>query len=286
MHADMAIQALDAGKHVLVEKPVDIRVDKIRKLAEKAEKTGLKAACVFQSRTDPLNKRIRQAVKDGRLGKLVGVHATLPWYRKQSYYQGPHGAWKGTWDMDGGGSLMNQGIHTVDLLQWIAGPVASVFGKFGVFAHDIEAEDKTVATLAFENGALGTLTTTTAAYGGVLNRSMLFHGDQGTIYVADGLRGWKLVCDENGDEEKQMMAFYGAKDLKPQGETVATDPMSVGSTGHRFHVEDLADAIRNNREPDITVQSAMHSVQIANAIYASARCGHEIDVREGKPLTR
>ena len=179
---------------------------------------------------------------------------------------------------------MNQGIHTVDLLQWIAGPVVSVFGKFGVFAHDIEAEDKAVATLAFANGALGTLTTTTAAYGGVLNRSLLFHGDRGTIYVDDGLRGWKLLNDEDGTEEQKMMGFYGAKDVKPKGETVATDPMSVGSTGHRFHLEDLADAIRKDRQPDITVESAMHAVEIANAIYASGRCGLEVDVATGTPL--
>jgi UDP-N-acetyl-2-amino-2-deoxyglucuronate dehydrogenase len=122
MHSAMGIQAAAAGKHMIVEKPADIKPERIDELIAAGKKHSVKIAGIFQSRLDPLNIRIREAIAAGRLGKLIGVHGHLPWYRKQSYYEGLHGKWKGTWEMDGGGSLMNQGVHTVDLLQWLAGP--------------------------------------------------------------------------------------------------------------------------------------------------------------------
>ena len=280
MHADMAMAAVDAGKHLLVEKPVDVRVDKIRRLSAAVDAAGLKAAVVFQTRTMPLYKRIQAAVAAGRLGTLVGVHAILPWYREASYYQGPHGSWKGTWAMDGGGSLMNQGVHTVDLIQWVAGRVRSVAGAFGVFGHAIEAEDKAVAMLTFANGALGTLTTTTAAFPGS-GRIFLIHGTKGTIQADDWLVSWKLADDKDGNEERDMLAFYGHKDRRPQANSVASDPMAVGSTGHVFHIEDLVEAIHLGREPYITVASAAHAVEIVNAIYDSGRSGREVTIDPG-----
>lgn len=277
MHADMAMQAAAVGKHLLIEKPVDVRTDKIRRLAETVRQAGVKAAVVFQTRTLPLYRRIKAAVDEGRLGRLIGVHAVLPWYRADSYYQGPHGSWKGTWAMDGGGSLMNQGVHTVDLVQWVGGRVSSVVGAFGVYAHSIEAEDKTAALLRFANGALGTLTTTTAAYPGS-DRVFLVHGALGTIQVNDHLVMWKLMGDKDGAEEREMLAFYGAKDRRPEGVTVASDPMAVGSTGHEFHLEDLVEAIRSGRDPYITVESATHAVEIVNAVYESGRSRREVTI--------
>lgn len=277
MHADMGIQALAAGKHIVVEKPVDVTVDQVKKLDQAVQDAGLKAAAIFQSRTEPLNKRIRAAIEGGRLGTLVGVHAILPWYRKQSYYEGPHGSWKGTWAMDGGGSLMNQGVHTVDLIQWFGGRVKSVYGAFGVFAHDIEAEDKTVALLRFENGALGTLTTTTAAYGGD-TQILLIHGDNGTIQKSTELRSWKFLDDEEGKEEQEMMNLYGPKDKRQEGPTTASDPMAVGSAGHQFQIEDLVEAIWEDRKPYIAIEDATHAVEIVNAIYESGRTGKEVTI--------
>ena len=142
MHAKMGIEAASAGKHMIVEKPADIQPGRVEALITAGRENRVKIAGIFQARLDPLNIRIREAVVSGRLGKLIGVHGHLPWYRAQSYYEGTHGKWKGTWGMDGGGSLMNQGVHTVDLLQWIAGPVEAVSGMYGVFAHEIEAEDQ------------------------------------------------------------------------------------------------------------------------------------------------
>jgi len=276
MHVDMAIPAIEAGKNIIVEKPVDIKVEKINKLIEVGGKAGVKMGAIFQSRTEPMYKRMKDAIDTGRLGKLVGVHGILPWYRAQSYYEGRHGSWKGTWDMDGGGSLMNQGVHTVDLLQWLGGRVKSVVGAFGVYGHDIEAEDKAAALLKFENGAIGTLTTTTCAYPG-LSQIAVIHGEKGSIAWGEGhLTAWKIQGEQMKEEEEEMLAIYGPKEKR--GASTSSDPMAVGSSGHVGMVEDMVQAILEDREPGITIESAKHAVEIVNAIYESGRTGKEVHI--------
>jgi predicted dehydrogenase len=274
-HTAIGVQAAQAGKHLIVEKPADITAPKIDELIGAVAAAGVHAAGIFQSRLDPLNQEIRDAVQGGRLGNLIGVHGHLPWYRKQTYYEGPHGSWKGTWAMDGGGSLMNQGVHTVDLLQWIAGPVRSVMGMFGVFGHEIEAEDQSVALLRFESGAIGTLYTTTCAYPGFDQRITLY-GSQGSITKAEGaLDGWKLLADESGDEERAMLERFGANADKKSG---AADPMAVSFDGHTRIIIDMIEAIQSDREPMITLDSARHAVEIINGVYESGRSGREITI--------
>lgn len=277
-HVELALKVAAAGKHLIVEKPADIRVDRIDELIAAVDKAGVKAAGIFQSRLDPLNGQIRDAVADGKLGNLIGVHGHLPWYRKQTYYDGAHGSWKGTWDTDGGGSLMNQGVHTVDLLQWFAGPVACVMGMFGVFAHDIEAEDQAVALLKFECGAIGTLFTTTCAFPGFDQRIMLY-GSEGSVSKREGaLDGWKLVNDEDGSQEAQMLESFGLKADKKSG---SADPLAVSFDGHTQIILDLMDAIREGRDPHISLGSARHAVEIINAIYESGRTGKEVTLGKG-----
>jgi predicted dehydrogenase len=221
-----------------------------------------------------MNKRMKDAIDKGRLGKVIGVHGILPWYRRQSYYEGPHGSWKGTWDMDGGGSLMNQGVHTVDLLQWLAGRVKSIIGAYGVFGHEIEAEDKAVALLKFENGALGTLTTTTCAYPG-LSQIAVIHGEKGSLAWGEGhLTAWKIQGEQEKEEEAEMLSLYGPKERR--GESTSSDPMAVGSSGHVGMIEDMVQAILEDREPYITIESAKHAVEIVNAVYESGRTGKEV----------
>lgn len=271
-HVDRALEAVAAGKHVLVEKPIDVNVDKINKLIAAAKQAGIKVTTVFQSRTLPLNICIKKALESGRLGKLIGVHASLPWYREQSYYEGPHGAWKGTWALDGGGSLANQGVHTVDLMQFLAGRVKSAFGYFGVYGHQIEAEDNTAAVLKFANGALGTIWTTTCAYPGAGTTVILF-GENGTIQKQDDvLLQWKMR-DETEDDE-QIRKLYGPKDGSHVG--VSSDPNALGAYGHHGHVEDLVKCIETGCQPYITLESAKHAVEIVNAIFESGRTGKEV----------
>ena len=274
MHAKMGIEAASAGKHMIVEKPADIQPGRVEALITAGRENRVKIAGIFQARLDPLNIRIREAVVSGRLGKLIGVHGHLPWYRAQSYYEGTHGKWKGTWGMDGGGSLMNQGVHTVDLLQWIAGPVEAVSGMYGVFAHEIEAEDQSVAVIRFKNGALGTLYTTTCCYPGYDQRIMLYGTDGSVSKIHSELEGWKLKSDEGNVEERELLSLYGAnKDVSG-----SSDPMAVGFDGHTQIIVDMYESIAEDRSPLITLDSARHAVEIINGIFESARSGKEVKV--------
>ena len=278
MHARAGIQAVQAGKHVVVEKPIDINLAVIDEFIAAADKAKVKVAGVFQSRYDPLFRTIKQVIDSGRLGRLYGIHADLFWWREQSYYEDvKHGKWKGTWEMDGGGSLANQGIHTMDLVQWLAGPVQSVFGYMGIYAHNIEAEDKVSAVLRFKNGAIGTINTTTAAWPGG-GDTLTIHGANGTIATAKErhfLEVWKLRDDPEGKEEKEMLARFGRRE-EPKGATVASDPRATGLHGHQPIFDDMIKAIREDREPFITARSARTPVAIMLAIYESCRTGKEV----------
>jgi predicted dehydrogenase len=261
---------------MIVEKPADITVARIDELIAAIDAAGVKAAGIFQSRLDPLNIEIRDAVQGGRLGRMIGVHGHLPWYRKQSYYEGAHGSWKGTWAMDGGGSLMNQGVHTVDLLQWIAGRVTSVMGMFGVFDHEIEAEDQSVAILRFESGALGTLYTTTCAFPG-RDQRITMYGSEGSFVKREGaLESWKLLGDEDGEQEQDMLGRFG--DKKVEKGSGAADPMAVSFDGHTQIIMDMVEAVQQEREPMISLHSAKHAVEIINAIYESGRTGRAVEI--------
>lgn len=280
MHADFGIKAIETGKHLVVEKPPDVKAVKVQEMIDAADKHGVKLEQIFQQRMLPMNRRIKKTLEEGRLGKLIGINALLPWYRAQSYYEDiEHGRWKGTWELDGGGSLANQGIHTLDIILFFFGRVKSVFGKFGVFAHDIEAEDHTVAVLNFENGALGTIMTTTCAYRGT-DQFLVMFGERGQIRQSTNLEAWHVMHDNDPDrakekaEEAEMMALYGPKENR--GESVANDPMALSADGHTAHIEDLVQAIREDREPTSTPLMGKHDIEVLEAIFESGRTGKEV----------
>jgi predicted dehydrogenase len=278
MHAELGIKAAAAGKHVIVEKPADIKLERIDALKAAGKKHGVKIGCIFQARLNKLNIKIRDTIQSGRLGKLIGIHGHLPWYRKQSYYEGAHGTWKGTWNMDGGGSLMNQGVHTVDLLQWLGGGAQSVMGMFGVFGHKIEAEDQTVALVRYTCGALGTIYTTTCCYPGY-DQLITIYGSKGSIMKdASQLIHWRIQgeSEEAEDkEEQEMLAQYGPK----KGEQgISSDPMAVSADGHTQIIEDMVEAIRQGRDPMIGLDSAKVAVEIINGIFESGRTGKAVQI--------
>jgi len=275
-HATLGIKAAKAGKHIIMEKPVDITPGRIRRLEDAVRETGVKCGCIFQSRMDNCNILIKKAIDAGQMGKLIGAHAHLPWFRGDSYFEGPHGPWRGTWKLDGGGSMMNQGIHTVDLIQWLAGRVESVCGFYGVYNHRIEAEDQVVAVLKFENGALGTFYSTTCCIPEGAQRVYMY-GTDGSFSI----HGSMLEFYEVGtpEERKRMMDLFGCVAVKSDG--AASDPMAVSADGHMLIIEDLVEAIRNNREPVIPISSAKHAVEIACAIYKSARAHREVRIQDG-----
>ncbi len=278
-HSEFTIKAAQAGKHVVCEKPPDITVPPIDAMIDACRSANVKLLVIFQSRFSPLTRKMKEAIESGRLGKLVGVHANVHWWRGQGYYDSdePVLAWKGTWGLDGGGSMSNQGVHTVDLVQWLAGQVEEVYGYYGVYTHEIEAEDKTAMVMKFRDGHIGTLSTTTSAYPGI-GDDLMIHGEKGSIQVKDGNLSRWVIENEDKDAEKaeeaQMMATYGPKDQRD--ESVANDPFAFSWRGHLLMFEDMVGAIREDRDPINTGESARHAVEIINALYESCRQGKPI----------
>ncbi|HNR30372.1 MAG TPA: Gfo/Idh/MocA family oxidoreductase [Candidatus Hydrogenedentes bacterium] len=273
-HATMGIQAARAGKHLVMEKPVDITPGRIQRLERAVAAAGVKCACIFQSRMDACNIAIKQAVNAGKLGKLIGLHGSLPWYRGPDYFAGIHGTWRATWAIDGGGSLMNQGIHTLDLLIFFGGAVESVCGFHDVHNHNIEAEDQAVGCLRYANGALGTLFTTTCCvpegpqviYG---------YGSKGSFRtVANRLDLYAMGSEK---DRARMLERFG-RDAAATDDAIARDPMAVGTDGHLMIIEDLVRAIRENRAPVIPLSTARHAVEVVCALYKSGRTGKAVRV--------
>ena len=265
MHADFAVRAMESGKHVLVEKPLDITLEAAERIGEAAKRTGKIAGVVYQNRNNAVMKPIKEAVDSGRLGRLILGTFAVKWYREQKYYDG----WHGTWEMDGGGSLINQSIHTVDLMQWLMGDVASVHSTMGIFDHKIDTEDLTASVITFKSGAVATFVSTTCAYPGISTDIQLY-GTGGSIEAdADMLKRWKLKDAEDEDEEEDMLERY------KNNRTAARFAPGI-LTGHASVVEDMAAAVLEGREPMVTPAEAMKSLRIVEAVYRSAKTGETV----------
>ena len=259
-HAEIAIAAAQAGKHILIEKPIDITLPRVDSIIAAAQQAKVVLACVFPRRFSAGVHKAKAALEAGRLGRLTMADVYVKWYRPQSYYGG---SWRGTWTLDGGGALMNQAIHNIELLQWLVGPVASVIGRTATLAHQMETEDTASALLTFQNGALGVIQGATGSWPGDPARVEL-RGDRGTIVLEEGkIATWKLA-DAPPDEEAQMLSLE-----ETQG-SGAADPTAIGSEMHRRQIVDMIAAIREKRPPMIEGAEARKSVEIIRAIYQSA----------------
>ncbi len=269
MHADFSIMAMEHGKHVLIEKPLDITPERAALIGEASRRTGMKAGVVHQNRFNLNMYPIKEAVDAGRLGKInLGTFA-VKWFREQSYYD--RGGWRGTWEYDGGGSLMNQAVHTVDIMQWLMGEVESVTSTMAIYNHNIDTEDMTASIIKFKSGATATFVSTTTAYPGISTEIMLY-GTGGSIEAdADMIKTWKLRDSDDEDEEEELMLErYGKGNLR-----AASFEEGV-LYGHRHVVEDMILAVRDDREPQILPSDAIKSVEIVNAIYKSAKSGKTV----------
>ena len=260
-HAEIAVAAATAGKHLLVEKPLDITLTRVDRIIDAAAAAGVILACVFPSRFAQGVRIAKEALDAGRLGRLTLADAYVKWHRPQSYYDS---GWRGTWALDGGGALMNQSIHTIDLLQWLAGPVESLFGRTATLAHAMQTEDTASAVLTFTSGALGVIQGATSCWPGDRARVEL-HGDRGRIVLEEGrITAWKLADAAPGEEERML-------GLEQQGGSGAADPMAIGFEMHRRQIVDLIGAIREGRPPAIQGAEARRSIEIIRAIYRSAQ---------------
>lgn len=261
LHAAVGVEAAQAGKHILSEKPLDITLENIDRFIQTADDSGVKLACIFQRRTSPMWQAVREAVQGGAIGRLILADAYLKYYRSQEYYNSA--GWRGTWELDGGGALMNQGVHCVDLMRWIAGEPESVYALTGHLAREIEVEDTACAVVKYSTGAFGVIEGTTSVWQGMDHR-LEFHGETGNILV----RGEQIVRWETRDGAE--IPDFSASD--GTGGAVA-NPADIGTEGHRIQIEDLADAILNDREPMITGRQARGAVELILGIYESSKQG-------------
>lgn len=266
-HAAIGIAGAQAGKHLLVEKPIDVTLPEVDALIEAANQAGVVLAGVFPLRFMAGVHKAKAAVEQGRLGRLSLADVFVKWYRPQSYYDN---GWRGAWAFDGGGALMNQAIHNVDLLQWLAGPVTNVIGRTATLAHTMEAEDTVTAALSFANGALGVIQAATSVWPGDPARVEL-RGDKGTIVLEEGrIVTWKLA-DAQPSEEEAMLNLEGSG-----GGSGAGDPMAIGSERHRRQIVDFIEAVQHGRAPLVDGVEARKAVEIICAVYRSAREGRSV----------
>ena len=272
-HADLGIAAARAGKHVMCEKPLDITLDRIDRLIAACEQSGVQLGAVFQSRVGPGARAVRRIVSDGWLGRRTLCNAQIKWWRTQEYYDS--GGWRGTWELDGGGALMNQGIHAIDLLVWMCGLPCAVAAFAGTLAHQrIQVEDAAVAALSWEDGAIGWIEGTTAAYPGYAKRLEL-SGDRGTVMMEDD-RIVRLDLADRAAEAEELLAELGKASSVGGG---ASDPLAIDYTGHKLQFQDFVDAIRAGRPPLVHGREARQAVALILAIYRAAREGGRVDPR-------
>ena len=267
-HMEISVAAAEAGKHLLVEKPLEITLSRVDRIIGAVEKAGVILACVFPRRFAVGVETTKAALNTGRLGTVTLADVYVKWHRDQAYYDAD---WRGTWALDGGGALMNQSIHQIDMLQWLAGPVDSVFARTTTLAHQMETEDTACAVLTFKSGALGVIQGATSTWPGDQAKTEI-RGSGGSIVLEDGrITTWKLA-DAKADEEERMLNLEAA-----QG-SGASDPTAIGYEMHRRQVVDLVEAIQNNRPPKILGQEARKSVEIIRAIYHSAQTGQPVSL--------
>ena len=268
-HLEPALAATAAGKHLFVEKPLEVTLERCRRIVDAADAAGVICSGVFQSRSLPDVLLIKRALEQGRFGDVVVGDAIVKWVRPASYYQE---SWHGTRALDGGGALMNQSIHTIDLLQWLLGPVESVQAFTTRRSHAaLEVEDTAVAAVRFASGALGTIVGSTAIHPGFERRIEVGGTAGSAVLVGDTIGEWQFA--EETDEDEALRARRADVDPDRGG---ASDPAGVGIAGHRRQYEEVTAAILAGETPDIDGRAATAAVAIVLAIYESARSGRPV----------
>lgn len=261
LHMEVSIAAMEAGKHVISEKPLEVSLEKIDKMIEASKRTKKHLAGIFQSRFYESSINIKKAIEGGKLGKLVLGDAYNKWYRSPEYYASA--GWRATWDLDGGGALMNQAIHAIDLLRFFMGEVEAVTAYCETLIHKIPVEDTAIAIVKFKNGALGTIEGTTSVNPGE-ERKLEIHGSKGTI-ILNGFQNvtWKITGEP----------------VRQEGASVAggvADPLAVYHGGHVAQFKAFTKALLAGEVPPVPASEARKAVELILAIYKSSREKKEI----------
>jgi predicted dehydrogenase len=271
-HMDPAVAAANAGKHVVVEKPLEVTVERCDRIIEACDRNGVKLCTIFPSRFADSNRTLKAAVDAGRFGRLTLGETTCKWWRSQAYYD--QGGWRGTWALDGGGALMNQAIHNVDLLLWMMGPATHVTAFTATLAHErIEVEDTAVACLRFKNGALGVIEATTSVFPGY-PKTIAIHGDRGSALIEqeDVLR-WEFNPDT--PEDKGVKERFASKVGASGG---SSDPSAISHVYHARQLTDFVQALDSGRRPLVDGREGRRAVETIIAIYRSAQTGRPVEL--------
>lgn len=287
MHARQAIAAMEAGKHVIVEKPMDVTPEACLQLIAAEKRTGRKLTIISQHRFDAATQIVKEIIDSGKLGKIVMADAQVKWWRTQEYYDS--GDWRGTWQWDGGGALMNQGVHTVDVLQYLVGGVKRLWAQTRTSAHnDIEVEDIAVAAVEYTCGAIGTITATTAAYKGMPVRIDI-HGTEGTA-ILEGDRLKFIELKNGAGSYKTEEAAAHAVSVARGGTASVQDHAAarvasvaqgeVWGDAHRAQIFDFIRAIRTNGRPLIDGEGGKRPLEIIWGVYQSQRTGQVIELNQ------
>ena len=263
LHAELGKVCAQAGKHVICTKPIDITLEAVDDLLQTAESNGVKVGVTHQLRSTPVFKRVKQAIDAGRFGRLLYGNAMVPWYRADDYYsQG----WQGTWKYDGGGALMNQSIHYIDLLIWFMGNVESICGYADHLNHDIETEDCGSAALKFTSGAQGIIQGTTCTYKGHPARIEI-HGTKGNAVIAGGdVSVWQIEGEEEIFDPQAGTRLTATSDPKAGMQEDAV-------IAHMEQISDVIAAVEQGREPILNGREARRAVEVVLGIYKSSREG-------------
>jgi len=271
-HLEPAVAAAEAGKHIIVEKPLEITLERCQKIIDACKKNNVLVATIFHSRFHDSSLKLKSAIDAGRFGRLTLGDAILKWYRTQEYYDS--GAWRGTWELDGGGALMNQAIHSIDLLIWLMGPVTEVTAHTALLAHErIEVEDTAVATVKFANGALGTIVGTTAAYPGYLKRIEICGSAGSAILEEEDIIRWDFAETSPSDA-----AVLEAMANRKSGGGGAADPAAINFAGHAKLFANMIAAIDGKEKIVVDGPEACRSVEVILAIYQSAKTGQTVKI--------
>ena len=264
LHAEQGIAAARCGLHVLVEKPIDITTERADALITECARANVKLGVFFQDRVAPGIRKLKELVGGGALGEPILVSGQVKWYRPPEYYSGSR--WRGTLALDGGGALMNQGVHTVDLLLWLMGDVRRVYAKAKTALHQIEAEDTVVATLEFRNGAIGTLEAATSAYPGY-NRRVELTGSEGTIILEQD----RIIA---ADLRTPLTGLVTP--VEENSNPAMTSPVVSDVSGHKRILEGFLQAIETDTTPLCDGREGRRSVELVQAIYESSRTGQPV----------
>ena len=259
LHATHGIAAAERGLHVLTEKPLEISTQRADALIEAADRCKVKLGVMFQDRVKPGIRQLREWIAQDALGKILFVDARVKWFRPPEYYSDSR--WRGTLDLDGGGALINQAVHTVDLVLWLAGDVARVQSRTATALHKIEAEDTAVAILEFANGALGMLEATTAAYPGYPRR-LEITGTEGTVVLEHD----RVVA---ADLRNPLPGFD--PNMQPDQNLSASSATVSDFRGHQALFEDFLRAIERDEKPVCDGRDGRRSVALVESIYRAAR---------------